>query len=133
KRLVSNDRGDQEQARVADNPEPVALQGAQVNRVAELGGQLHEDRPVPVPAFDTELAREMIPQIVLHKIIVEQRIVAVEEEYDITRGGHVVASTAPTPWPASARSNNEWIASSHPAPTQGSLLMPTIRRFSSRG
>src|SRR5256712_2419457 len=133
KRIVNQKRRHQQQPRVAHIAEPVALQRAQVVRVAQLGAQLLEDRPVPVPAFNTELAREMIPEIVLHKIIVEQRIVAVEEEYDIIRGSHVVASTAPTPWPASARSNNEWTASSHPAPTQGSLLMPTIRRFSSRG
>src|SRR5437660_1136134 len=132
KRIVNQKRRHQQQPRVAHISEPVALQRAQVVRVAQLGAQLLEDRPVPVPAFNTELAREMIPEIVLYKIIVEQRIVAVEEEYDITRGGHVVALTAPTPWPASAGPNHERIAPSHPAPPTGRLLIPTIGRTSSR-
>src|SRR5689334_13232002 len=98
KRIVDEKRRHQQQPRVAHISEAVALQRAQVVRVAQLGAQLLEDRPVPVPAFDTELAREMIPEIVLHKVIVEQRIVAVEEEYDIIRNGTGVAH-----WPAPSR------------------------------
>src|SRR2546422_1799996 len=59
KRIVNQKRRHQQQPRVAHISEPVALQRAQVVRVAQLGAQLLEDRPVPVPAFNTELAREI--------------------------------------------------------------------------
>src|SRR2546425_6042977 len=127
KRIVDQKRRHEQQARVARISEPVALQRAQVIRVAQLGAQLFEDCPVPIPARRSELEGKMFPEVVLDEVVVEQRIVAVEEERDTVRRCHGVASTAPTPWPASVRSNNARIASSHPAPMQGSLLMPTTR------
>src|SRR4029079_17696919 len=62
---------------------PVALQRAQVVGVAQLGAQLFEDRPVPVPPCGAELALEMVSEIILHAVVVEQRVVHVQQEHHL--------------------------------------------------
>ncbi len=62
---------------------PIALQGAQVVGIAKLDPQLLEDRPVPIAVRGAELAFEMAPEIVLYPVVVEQRIVAVEQEHHV--------------------------------------------------
>ena len=64
-------------------PRTVALQGAQVVRIAQLGAQRFEYRPVPIPACGAEFALEMVPEVVLHAVVVEQRVVHVEQEHKL--------------------------------------------------
>src|SRR5512140_783157 len=92
KRIVHEERGHLQQARIVRVIETVALQGAEVIRVTQLGSQLLEDLPIAIPALGPELAREVRAQIVLHPIVVEQRVVAVEQEDDFC-GIHAAASS----------------------------------------
>ena len=60
----------------------VTLQGAQVIGVAEFLSQLLEDRPVALLRIGADLARQMAPQVVGYAVVVEQRVVDVEQEHD---------------------------------------------------
>jgi hypothetical protein len=68
--------------------EAVALQGAEIVRIAELGAQLLEDSPVAVSAIGAKLTREMLAEILLHAIVVEQRVIAIEKKDDLFRLAH---------------------------------------------
>jgi hypothetical protein len=59
------------------------LQCAQVVRVTEIRAQRLQDCPVSIPVLRAELAFEMSSEIDLHAIVVEQRVVAVEQEHDV--------------------------------------------------
>ena len=61
---------------------PVALQGAEVIRVAEFLAQLLKDRPVPLLALGPERLREMSLQVGYDPIAVEQGVIDVEQEHD---------------------------------------------------
>ncbi len=76
---------------------PIPLQRAEVVRVTQLGAQVFEDPPVSIAALQTELACKMRAEIVLHAIVVEQRVVAVEQEYDVIGHFHAAASVAAGP------------------------------------
>ena len=62
----------------------ITLQRAEVIRIAELGAQLLENRPVAFLALRADLARQMAPEIVGDPIVVQQRVVDVEKKYDRT-------------------------------------------------
>ena len=62
----------------------IPLQRAEIVRIAELDAQLLENRPVALLALRADLAREMTPEVVGDAIVVEQRVVHVEEKYDRT-------------------------------------------------
>src|SRR5207244_2050177 len=67
-----------------------ALQGTQIIRVPELGAKLLENRPVALLAGMAERRLEVVSQIALDGIVVEQRVIDIEQEYDVgTRVRHV--------------------------------------------
>ena len=77
-RIIHQVRRHQQEPRIVHVAQPIALQRTEIIRVAELGAERLEDRPVAVAAAGAELAREMIAQIALHAIVVEQRVVAID-------------------------------------------------------
>ena len=62
---------------------PVALQCAQIVRVAELSAHIVEDRPVSLLALGPNRAIEMAHQIGDDTIIVEESVIDVEEEHHV--------------------------------------------------
>ena len=60
--------------------DPIALQGAEVVAVAQISEELLEDRPVAVPAGRPELTFEMASEIGLDAVIVQQRVVDIDQE-----------------------------------------------------
>ena len=61
----------------------VALEGAELVGVPELNAELLEDRPVTFLCSGANLARQMAPQVIGHTVIVEQRVVDVEQKHDL--------------------------------------------------
>ena len=85
----------------------VALQGAQIISISELDEERLEDRPVPVARRRAELPLEMAPEVVLDAIVVQQRVVDVDEEDDRHRGHDAAAIAAPARAEATVRSHND--------------------------
>ena len=67
---------------------PIALQRAQVVGVAQLAPQLFENRPVPLLPLASDLALEVAPEIGRDVIVVDQRVVDVDQEDDPMARGH---------------------------------------------
>src|SRR5207247_9244785 len=66
----------------------IPLQRAQVVRVAQLGPQLFEDGPVPLLPLAADLALEVSLEIGGDVIVVDERVVHVDQEYDRMRATH---------------------------------------------
>ena len=60
--------------------DPVALQRAEIVGVAELGPERFEDRPVALLTLDADLLRQVSLEIRGNAIVVEQRVVDVNQE-----------------------------------------------------
>src|SRR4030095_7306633 len=71
---------------------PVVLQRPEIVAIAELHEQRLEDRPVPVAGYGTEFPLEMALEVVLHPIVVEERVVHVDEEGEGRRRRHDAAA-----------------------------------------
>src|SRR3989442_13569273 len=67
---------------------PIALQGTEIVRVAQLGSQLLEDGPVPLLPLASHLALEVSLEIGRDGIVVEQRVVDIEQEGNRIRSRH---------------------------------------------
>ena len=65
--------------------DPVALQGAEIIAIAQIREQLFEDRPVPVAAGHPEFTIEVTFNIVLNAVVIEERIVYVNEKHNWAR------------------------------------------------
>jgi hypothetical protein len=65
-----------------------ALQGTKVIDVSQLAPQLFEDFPVPVPSGASICLFQVLLKISLHRIVVEERIINIEQEHDSWRFGH---------------------------------------------
>ena len=81
-RVVEEERRHREQVRVARVLDPVALQRAEVVGVAELLAQLLEDLPVALLPLVADLALEVAPHVGDDVVVVDQRVVDVEERDD---------------------------------------------------
>jgi len=79
-RIVEQEERDLQQLRLIEIFEPIALQRAQIIRVAELCPQFLEDHPVALAAGMAEFALQVLTEIGLHGIVVEQRVVDIEQE-----------------------------------------------------
>ena len=73
----------------------VALQRAEVVGVAELAAQRLELDPVAIGARDAELAHEVLAQVGDDAVVVEQRVVDVEQEDDVVRLRRRASSAGP--------------------------------------
>src|ERR1700742_1209334 len=62
--------------------DPIALEGAEVVPVTQFSEQILENFPVSVPAGGAELALQMDPDVPLDVVIVEERVVDVDQEDD---------------------------------------------------
>jgi hypothetical protein len=58
----------------------VVLQRAEVIGIAELGAQLLEDRPIALLPLMPDLAFEMALEVGANTVVVEQRVVDIEQE-----------------------------------------------------
>src|SRR5215468_7038430 len=58
----------------------VRFESAEIVAVAQLDKQLLEDRPVPVATSGTELALEVAFDVVLDAVVVEQRVVHIDQK-----------------------------------------------------
>jgi hypothetical protein len=79
-RIVHQERGHREEVDVERVLDAVALQRAEVVAVAELRHQVLEDRPVAVARAGAVFPLEVAPDVVLDEVVVEQRVVDVDEE-----------------------------------------------------
>ena len=68
--------------------DPVALQGAEIIAIAQLGEQLLENRPVSLAARNSELTIEMTLDVILDAVVVEQGIVHIDEKNNGVRQRH---------------------------------------------
>ena len=83
---------DAEQSRIVHVLEPVAFQRAQIVGVAQFVAQFLEDLPVSLACGGAVLDADMHIQIGLHAIVVQQRVVDVEQEDDVVH--HCAVSLA---------------------------------------
>src|SRR5262249_8018717 len=72
---------------IARVSQPVALEGTQVIRISQLGAKLLEELPVPLRPFRSDGSLEVAAQVRGHDVVVEQRVVDVEQP---RVRGHVV-------------------------------------------
>ena len=59
------------------------LQGAEIVRVSEFGAELLKEFPVPTLALLPEVLCEVLAQVLCDAIVVEERVVYVEQEDDV--------------------------------------------------
>src|SRR5262245_12788463 len=71
--------------------DPVTLQRAEVVPVTQLGEEVLENLPVPVPAGRSELALEVGSNIVLDAIVIEESVIDVDQEDDSVHCVHTRA------------------------------------------
>src|ERR1700688_1941205 len=72
----------------------VTLQSAQIIAITQLFEEILEDLPIAVPTGCAELAFEMLSEILLNMVVVEQRIVHVDEKDHRHDFAHAVAPPA---------------------------------------
>jgi hypothetical protein len=82
KRIVDEKARDGQQAQVMRILASVTLQGAQIIHVTKFCAQLFENGPVALRPFWADLALEKSPQVGDDAVVVEQRVVNVEQEND---------------------------------------------------
>jgi len=89
-RVFEQERCHQQQFRFVEVLLAVTLQCAEVVGITELGAQLFEYFPVAIFVVRTEFAYQVIFQVLSHAVVVQQRVVYVEQEYDFFGPAHVV-------------------------------------------
>src|SRR6476620_3323866 len=65
--------------------DPIPLQSAEVVRVAQFGPQLLENPPIFLRSVGADFADEVALQICCHSVVIQQRVVYVEQEDDASR------------------------------------------------
>ena len=68
--------------------EPVALERAEVVRIAEFAAQLFEYRPVAIPRRLSVACSDVGAEVVLDPVVVQKRVVDVEQEDEIVHDVH---------------------------------------------
>jgi hypothetical protein len=66
----------------------VALEGAQVVGATELAPELLEEGPAVLRRLGPGLPHEVGPVVLNHRVVVEERVVHVEEEDDVSTRAH---------------------------------------------
>ena len=88
-RVVEEIERDAEHTRLARMLDAIPLQRAEIVRVTELGPELLEDLPIALLTLDAERVDQMTAEILDHRVVVEQRVVDVEQKDGIGHsGGH---------------------------------------------
>jgi len=83
KGIVHQVRRDGKQVVIVGMVDPVSLEGAEVVGVTEFRVQLLENLPVLSLARESGFSFEIPPKIDRHSIVVEERIVDIEQEDDV--------------------------------------------------
>ena len=83
KRVIYQERRHRQKPRIVHGSQSVALKGAEIVRITQFVAQLFEYCPIPIPAFRTRFTLKMFSEIVLYTVVVDQRIIHVEEKYDV--------------------------------------------------
>src|SRR5438128_1628187 len=110
KRVIDEIRRHRHEVHVVGVLGPVALQRAEIVAIPELDEQRLEDRPVPVTRRGAELTLEMALEVVLNAIVVQQRVVDVDQENDGSRGHDATAIDASARDQAWVKSRSDWNA-----------------------
>src|SRR5207253_322771 len=129
--IVHEERGDREEMGIPRVLDPVALQRAQVVGVAELGAEVLEDGPVACFGLGTDLAPEIAPQVRGDAVVVDERVVDVEEEDDGARRchpRHLLSSRAAAGASTSQRRRPSWGATTWAGSASGSWGPSSTRR-----
>jgi hypothetical protein len=74
--------------------DPIALECAEVIRIAELSPQILEDLPVARLTLDPERLLEVAPKVTLHSIVVKKSVVDIQKEDDVAFLSHHPISLA---------------------------------------
>ena len=81
--IVDQPIGHPEDSRIVQIVEPVTFERAEIVGIAEFRPQRLEDRPVAVAGVRAEGRCEMRAEVVLDPVIVQQRVVDVEQEDNV--------------------------------------------------
>jgi len=63
----------------------IPLQSTEVIRIAQFGPQFLENAPIFLRSLRADFAGEMALQICCHSVVIQQRVVYVEQEDDVSR------------------------------------------------
>jgi hypothetical protein len=77
--------------------EPKAFQCSEVIDISQLRPQRFKDRPVSVAGRDALILREMVFQISLYRIVIEQRVVDIEQKDNLFHLDHVMTGVKHSP------------------------------------
>jgi hypothetical protein len=81
--IVDHEIRNREELRLAGALDAIALEGSEVIGITEFGAELLEDLPVAVGGAGADFGLEMALEIGGDAIIIDERVVDVEEEYGI--------------------------------------------------
>ena len=84
-RIVDEKIRHTQQMRGARMFSPIPLQSAEVIRIAQFGPQLLENPPIFLRSLRADFAGEVALQICCHSVVIQQRVVYVEQEDDASR------------------------------------------------
>ena len=87
-RVVHEEGGHRQQLDLARVLDAVALEGAEIVAIAQLREQILQDPPIAIARGDAIGPLEMVLQVLLDAVVVEQRVVDVDEEDDRMRQCH---------------------------------------------
>jgi len=91
--IVEQVAGQSQYAWIVLQVQPQALHGAEVVGVTQCRAQLFEVSPIPRGLPGAERVSQVRIEIVVHAVVVQQRVVAIEEENDVISGFHRVHDT----------------------------------------
>ena len=111
--------------------DPVALQCAQVVDVSELVPQFFKNVPVAVARGGPVCLCQMFLQIGLHAVVVDERVVDVEQEDNTGRSGHCILICSRTCWARMSKSGNGWTNFQLFLPLPSSSLAISVTRSGS--
>src|SRR5581483_2123824 len=82
KGIVDEEARHEQQLRLVEILQTIALQGAEIIGIPELGTQSLEQGPVTIAMRPAELPLEVPAQVILYGIVVEQCVVDIEKEHE---------------------------------------------------
>ena len=94
KAVIGKPSGHPQHAGIVHRLQAIELQRPEIIDIALCDAQLLEDRPIAVARSLPVLVRHVRPQIGLHPIVVDQRVVDIEQNDEIAHGGRVPSGYA---------------------------------------
>src|SRR5215831_12823238 len=87
--VVHQERRHREKLYIARVLRPVALESSDIVAIAQLREQILKDPPITLAGGDAKGALEMVLEVLLYRVVVEQRVVDIDEEDERIGGPHV--------------------------------------------